>query len=201
MHRTLCLLAALSLFGCTGQLRDGLRPGEDAPASQEIPTTPAQPGTPVVPQEPELPEVPQAFERTRDKLTLLPFKVRHQRLAALAERPLDDAIFDALDYHRYELGDFNYAQGIRPDRTWTASKLATWVRALRPFCESSVMREKYESRPNPLRDLIEDAYGRPATPAEETEYQSILAEENLEPNTLFPTACIAILSSTEFVAQ
>lgn len=199
MQRTICLLTLMSLLGCTGQLRESLRLGD----TDEAPGAPTTPGEPVMtPTEPVIPEVTPAFERARDKLTLLPFEVRHRRLAALADRPLDDAIFEALDYHRYELGDFNYAQGIRPDRTWTAAKLATWVRALLPICGSQALRQKYAGRTAlNVQGFIEDAYGRPATQEDVDMVQEVLQEEKLEGDVAFEAACIALLSSTEFVAQ
>lgn len=180
-----CLLA----LGCSGQIDDPLGTAEGpGTATRRDPTSPDAPVGP-------------AFELPRDKLLLLPFDVRMNKLAAVAGVSLDDPIFSELYRQRYELGDHDYASGTAPDLGWTASRMTTWLRALRPVCASDAMRARYPSIRDGLDALVLAAYGRRATDADRAQYDATVAGAGLDPETERNTMCLAILSSAELVAQ
>ena len=142
-----------------------------------------------------------AFELPRDRLLLLPFDVRMNKLAAVVGAPLDDPMFDALWEKRYELGDHDYARGTAPDLGWSASRMTVWLRALRPVCASEAMRARYPSLRDGLDDFVLAAYGRRATDADLAQYDAAVSGAALDPETERNTMCLAMLSAAEMVAQ
>lgn len=143
-----------------------------------------------------------AFEAARDKLLLLPFDVRLNRLASVAGVPASDPIFDEVRRQRYELGDHDYANGTAPDLTWTASRMAVWLRAVEPVCASQAMRDRHPSLRDGLDDFVLAAYGRRATPDDYAAYdEEVAASGALDPDAERRAMCLALLSTTELVAR
>jgi len=179
----LALAAASMLPACTGDI-EILRRGEapNAPAATN--------------------EESEAFELAVEQPQLLPYNVRLGRLSAVVGVPTSDPVFELVRKNRTGLGDHDFANGQQPDRLWTASRMSLWVRSLKPVCASKAMRDRYPELPADLGALIENAFGRPATDEDRaivTEALSTASE--LDEATRYQTACLALLSSAEFVVQ
>lgn len=178
----LALAVAPLLAACTGDI-DILKHDEEkaAPAATE--------GT-------------EGFELAIEQPQLLPFNVRIGRVAAVIGLPTTDPVFDLLRKNRTSLGDHDFANGQQPDRLWTASRMSLWVRSLQPICASKAMRDRYPSLPADLGALIENAFGRPATDEDRAIVTEALASApELDETIRYQTACLALLSSAEFVVQ
>lgn len=140
------------------------------------------------------------FNLDRDNIRLLPFAVRLGRLSLLLDLPESDPAFAVMLARRYDLGDYDFAKGIHPDLTWTTSRMANWVAAVRPICNSPAMKERYPEFPLDLAALMGDAYGFPPAPVDLEVYESLLGDANLDEPTRYETVCLAVLSQLEFVA-
>lgn len=143
-----------------------------------------------------------AFKLSRTSVRLLPFKVRMRKLVATTGIEANDPAFEPLKSARYELGDFDHARSIRPDLSWNAAKMATWVRGLKPVCAADAFKQKYPNLPEDLNALILASYGREATEQDLEIVDDILPPDaNLNPAQRHQMICIAVLSSMEFMAQ
>lgn len=186
MTRTLgvlALAAASLLAACTGDI-DVF--GHDQPAKAPESST----------------ESVEGFDLAIEQPQLLPFNVRIGRVAAVVGLPTTDPVFELLRKNRTGLGDHDFANGQQPDRLWTASRMALWVRSLKPVCASKAMRDRYPSLPADLPALVENAFGRPATDDDRAIVTEALASATeLDEATRYEIACLALLSSAEFVVQ
>ena len=161
------------------------------------------------------------FELERENIRLLPFAVRLSRLTRLLDRPAEDPMFAQMNARRFELGDYDFSQNINPDLNWSSTRMSHWVAALRPICSSPTMKQRYPEFPLDLPELMHDAYGYPPSSAELEPYAALFdqaetGEEDGENDSIggeqspasaltdevrYETACIAVLSSLEFVSQ
>jgi hypothetical protein len=196
--------AALSccLLSCTGiidgEKQAGGTPGE-ATAAPGLGTNPnsGTPGQTMTPGQAELPKfkVPAQFP------VLLPFDVRVSRLLAVVGLPYSDPAFDLMRANATQLGDYDYANGLEPDNTWTAFKMSLWVQSLKPVCASPAMLTRYPSHPESLGLLVEAAYGRSLSEQDSADMTAALGSLPLLAESRTQTTCLAVLSSLEFLAQ
>ncbi len=148
------------------------------------------------------PEVlPDPFELNRANVKLLPFRVRFNRLQQLTGLPAEDPVFDILRARRYELGDYDYASGVNPDLTWTASRISVWISAMLPVCRSAAMMKRFPRFPDDLAALITTAYGLPVTDDELSDYATLLGDASLDEAARHDSICVAVLTALEFVAK
>lgn len=221
-RRSLAALLALGLTACSGD-EPVTSAGESQASAGETSTGGGEPATTTgddgddtttgAPQEPDNP-----FDLNRENVRLLPFAVRLGRLTSLLDRPESDPAFALLLSRRYDLGDYNYAEGIGPDLTWGAGKMATWAAAMRPVCASPAYQERYPEMPLDLPALMRDAWGFEPTPADLEDYAELFKAPDPEAPPPDPDdkgsqvhiltdaeraeiACLAVLSSLEFVGQ
>jgi hypothetical protein len=190
-----------SLQACTGIVA-GERPGGDKEGSLPVggpsgpggsngtpgPTTPTQGAVPNF-------KVPAQFP------VLLPFGVRISRLTTVVGLPYSDAAFELLRANATQLGDYDYANGLEPDNTWTAFKMSLWVQSLKPVCASSAMLARYPSLPESSSELLEAAYGRSISERDTADMTAALGSLPLSAESRTQTTCLAVLSSLEFLAQ
>jgi hypothetical protein len=201
--RLAALLAVFSasLQACTGIVagerpdrdKEGFLPvgGASGPSGSNGtpgPTTPTQRAVPNF-------KVPAQFP------VLLPFKVRISRLSAVVGLPYSDSAFELLRANATQLGDYDYANGLEPDNTWTAFKMSLWVQSLKPVCASSAMLTRYPSLPESSSELLEAAYGRSITERDTADMTAALGSLPLSAESRTQTTCLAVLSSLEFLAQ
>lgn len=181
------LVAATAAAGCTGDI-ETFGSGND-------PQAPAGPGE-------EGKVGSEALDLAAEQPQLLPFNVRLSRLAAVVGVPTTDPIFDTVRKNRTNLGDHDFANGQQPDRLWSSSRMSLWVRSLKPVCASAAMKDRYPSLPANMPAMIDNAFGRPATDEDKANVEAALADAaDLPEATRYQIACLAILSSAEFVVQ
>ncbi len=141
-----------------------------------------------------------AFAQPAVQVRLLPFSVRLAKVSAVVGKPSTDPMFSELLRRRYQLGDYDFANGIVADNQWSASRMTNWVDALKPVCASADMVTRFPDLAG--RDL--DAFHKSATGRTLTQDELVVFGEALlgltgaERDT---TTCLAVLSSLEFVAQ
>ena len=169
--------------GMIGEDGKIIKPG-DGTTEQPVETIPLTPG----------------FTIEKTEVRLLPFHIRMEKLSRVTGLALDDPLFDELWGHRYDLGDHNYGQGIGPDLSWNASKMSVWVESLQPVCNSEAVAVKFPSLPDNPGDMISAAYGRPAGAEDLADFQAVLGEVPLDEAARYQSVCLAILTSSEFVA-
>ena len=178
------LVAAALLLGCTGDIET------------------FGPGEPVQAAAPEEEITNEAFDLATEQPQLLPFSVRMSRLAAVVGVPANDPVFALVRKNRTTLGDHDFANGQQPDRLWSASRMAVWVRSLKPVCSSTAMRTRYPALPADLPALIENAFGRPASDDDRANVEAAIGDASeLSEAVRYQTICLAVLSSAEFVVQ
>ena len=198
---TLSLLALTS--GCVGSVSiDGEpdRPRRDTTTPGEDPAAPAGDDTVATPEAP-VADLSPAFEASPERVKLLPFRARRARLVHLTGLPSDDPVFETLDHYRYELGDHDYANGLRPDQNWTAQRISTWVRAILPICSHASLAARFPDFPDQPDAFVLSAYGRRATADDRATLTESLDGLDLDRDATARAACVALLSTTEFVAR
>lgn len=194
------LLALMISAGCAGEFDVVADPesSERFPSATDeeggVTGGPADPGVETVPLKP-------GFAIEKNEVRLLPFHIRLAKVSRVVALPPSDPIFSELLAHRYELGDHNFGQSIGADLSWNASKMAVWVEALRPVCASEAMATAYPTLPEELNAMLLAAYGREATPEDLADYDAVLADATLSDADRYEAVCLAVLTSSEFVAQ
>lgn len=192
----------LMLSACAGEF-DMSSDGPDTDAMFGTPGATNPDGTPVDPTA-ETPvqteELTPGFSIERNEVRLLPFHVRVQKLAQVSGLDPQDPMFDEVWAGRYDLGDHNYGQGIGPDLSWNASKMAKWVEALQPLCASEQMATLYDL-PADTGALLAAAYGRTPDAEEVAMFTDAVDAQMLDEAARYQAICLAILTSSEFVAQ
>lgn len=145
--------------------------------------------------------LPDPFELDRENIKLLPFKVRFNKLQQLVGLPAEDPTFDVLRARRYELGDYDYASGVNPDLTWTASKISVWLAAVLPVCRSQALLTRFPAFPDDLPDFLAAAFGTIPSADQLDDFESLLGDANLDDAARHDSVCAVVLTSLEFVAR
>jgi hypothetical protein len=194
----ICLLCA---SGCFGKSEVGMST-DPASLPPGLPTDAVPVDHPqVVVQPPPVDHtVTAAFTLPRERVSLIPFQVRLTKLAAVLGVSAADPLLAGIRANRLDLGDSDFANGVRPDRGWTAAKIALWVRELKPVCASATMKARF-TLPKDLEALVPVAYGRRAEPADRQLLEEAIAGITLTDVEKHDAACLAILSSAEFVSR
>ena len=115
-------------------------------------------------------------------------------------KPTSDAMFSELVRRRYQLGDYDFANGIVADNQWSASRMSNWVDSLKPVCASADMAQRFPELAG--RDL--DAFYKAATGRTLTQDEIAVFGEaitGLTGEERDATTCLAVFASLEFVAQ
>ncbi|WP_236514913.1 hypothetical protein [Sandaracinus amylolyticus] len=189
--RARALLLAMLLAGCSGIVLDGAA-GPTGSGPNDPPDDPSDPVEPTTPDDP--------FALDRETPRLLPFETRLARVAAVAGIETSDPLLAPMRDQAVALGGYDHSRGILPDSSWNATRIAGWVRAVRPVCQSDAMRTRYPAVPGADLDaLIQAAWGRAATAEDRTEIESAVA--GLPEDAARESACLAVLSAGEAVLQ
>jgi hypothetical protein len=173
----------------------------DNPAKPRIPGGGVVPGAPIAGPvaAPPKPRTEKAFVPSADRIALLPFHVRLNRLAAVAGVATTDSMFAELQARRLDLGAHDFGANVAPDLTWSAQRMTTWVQALFPVCDDNRMKARYPDWRTSLDPFARAAWGRPSTAEDLQLLDAAVADE--------PTAnkwrasCLTLLSSLELVSQ
>lgn len=185
----LALAAVLATTSCVNEMPAATPPpGHAASPADEEHAPPA--GSPIG-----------GFEIRRDAPVLLPFWVRHQKLAAILDVPTTDPVFAFLVENRLLLGDNDHASGVAPELSWNPAKMSLWAKAVRPVCAHPNLKARH---PFLNIDLPRSAWGRDVTPDEAEGIRADLDAvygPGVQSEARDEAACIAILSSLEMVTQ
>jgi len=189
----LAIVAVLTQACGSGTLRN-LESAEPRDGSTGAPsgTAPDSSNTTIAPEG-------SAFAAEPGVVKLLPFDRRLRKLAFVIDVPPEDAIFDGLVARRLDLGASDYARGVAPAPSWTASKVAIWSELMLPLCESTPLRSRFPDLPAELDPFFEAAYGR-APLNEDREALAPIVEGDFSADDRYTLTCLAILSSVEFVS-
>jgi hypothetical protein len=142
-----------------------------------------------------------AFEVARNQVELLPFRVRLARVAQVAGVTTDDPMLEEIRARAAELGDHDFATGVRPNLAWTAARMSTWVKALKPVCTAEAFRARYPDLASDPSALIAAAWGRTATEADLADVTAALDGVAIDDEERTQAVCFAVLSAVEFVAR
>jgi hypothetical protein len=142
-----------------------------------------------------------AFEVPKGQVELLPFRVRLARIAQVAGVTTDDPMLAEIQGRAAELGDHDFATGVRPNLAWTAARMSTWINALKPVCTSEAFRARYPDLGEDPSALIAAAWGRPATEADLADVEAALDGAAIDSEERTQAVCFAVLSSVELVAK
>jgi hypothetical protein len=142
-----------------------------------------------------------AFEVPKNQVELLPFRVRLARIAQVAGVTTDDPMLAEIRDRAAELGDHDFATGVRPNLAWTAARMSTWVKALKPVCTSEAFRARYPDLGTDPSALIAAAWGRPASEADLADIEAALDGADIDSEERTQAVCFAVLSSVELVAK
>ncbi len=189
-----CFVAAAFLAGCDGLIDSPLNPTVDL--KPKDPTVVVEPGAALPPSRVR---TDRAFAPSTDRVALLPFQVRMNKLSAITGLPTSDAMFAELTKRKLDLGAHDFGANVAPDLTWSAQRMSTWVQALFPVCDDARLKTRYPDWRTSLDQFSRAAWGRPSTAEDLALLDAVIAEE--------PTAnrwrasCLMLLSSIELVAQ
>jgi hypothetical protein len=185
---TRLLICMVTLAGCEGVLEDGVLTA--APRSvEEAPPAPT-------------PTVLPAEERERvvlppERLTLLPFEVRLKRLATAVELPVSDAVFHGLRARAGDLGAHDFVNGVAPDLSWTAQRMATWVEGILPVCADMRVQARYADWTTALPAFSLRAWGRAST---NDDLADLAPPMGLTAAQAWRIHCVSLLSSAELLS-
>lgn len=203
----ICALLTLSCTGIVDDKGTGVPdPGTGTPPTTQNPgVTPSGggsgsgtvPGTPPPPTPGEPAREPFRVRNTTPEL--LPFDVRVRRIASAVGVPVTNPMFAQMEKNKTKLGDYDFANGVQPEPSWLANRIAGWIDALKPICGSPEMKAKYPSLPASLPALVRQAWGRPPTAEDTAIFTDALAASGATPEVAYESTCMAVFSAAEFV--
>jgi hypothetical protein len=168
-------------------------------------TFPSQVGVPQVgnpaPQSNPATMTERAFVPPQDRVALLPFFVRMERLSTVTGVPLSDSIYGELVSHRLDLGAHDFGSNVAADLSWSAQKMVTWAKAVTPVCEDGRLKTKYPNWSSQLDAFALSAWGRPATPEDRESLIAVAGDAPLGAASEWKAVCITLLSSMEMLTQ
>lgn len=203
MRHKLSVAFALGLLpglaACYSGVGDGNRPAQadDSASGAEGDGDGDAPGTSGSDPLEEEPEHP--YSLPGDQVNLMPFHARLANLAMVLGVEQDDPILDTVKDVRYQLGDHDWANGYAADLRWSADRMQVWVRALKPICDSSVMRTRYPDLVQDPGSLQRVAWGREPTGEDLDAMSSMMTSSDHDWDTQYRLMCLAVLSSLDFV--
>ena len=139
-----------------------------------------------------------SFSLVRKSVQLLPFKIRVTKMQNLLGST-DAALYAGLQSRRFELGDFDYAQSVAPDLTWTEARIQLWIESIQPLCSSGQFRARFPY-PASANAFIKAAYGRETNATDDTLLAEIAKLSDIDQNQKGEMLCTVVLSSLEFLA-
>lgn len=180
------LFLCVALAGCEGAISP-LAPAPTSPSPDPLPTP-----DPVVVERPTV-TLPAAG------LKLLPFEVRLSRTAAAVGLSPSDPVFDAVRAERLALGAHDFANGVSPDLTWNAQRMATWAQVMLPVCNDSRVRANLGAwETGGVEKFASAGWGRASTAEDLSDLSGTLA---LTGDEGWVSTCLALTSSTELLVQ
>jgi len=130
---------------------------------------------------------------------LVPFEMRLRRIANTLGVSTDNAMFADMNKNSLKLGDYDYANGALPDGSWNANRVAAWLLALKPVCNSPEMKAKYPSLPESLPALVRAAWGHVPSAEDTADFESAIAATGADAAVNYESTCMAVFTAAEFV--
>jgi hypothetical protein len=130
---------------------------------------------------------------------LVPFEMRQRRIANALGVTVDNPMFGNMNTNSLKLGDYDYANGALPDGSWNANRIAAWINALKPVCNSPEMKAKYPALPQNLPELIRAAWGHVPSADDTADFQNAIAASGGDEATNYESTCMAVFTAAEFV--
>ena len=130
---------------------------------------------------------------------LVPFEMRQRRIASALGVTVDNAMFANMNTNSLKLGDYDYANGALPDGSWNANRIAAWINALKPVCNSAEMKAKYPALPQNLPELIRAAWGHVPSAEDTADFQDAIAAAGADPAVNYESTCMAVFTAAELV--
>jgi hypothetical protein len=130
---------------------------------------------------------------------LVPFEMRQRRIANTLGVSVDNPMFADMNKNSLKLGDYDYANGALPDGSWNANRIAAWINALKPVCNSPEMKAKYPALPDSLPALIRAAWGHVPSADDTADFQSAIAATGGDDAVNYESTCMAVFTAAEFV--
>ena len=193
-------LCALLSVACTGIFEGQTTNGQGAPdPSRNQPTTTGRGGSTAgtTPTDTKEAEVPFKVKNTEPEL--VPFEMRQRRIANTLGVSVDHAMFADMNKNSLKLGDYDYANGALPDGSWNANRIAAWINALKPVCNSAEMKAKYPALPANLPELIRTAWGHVPSAEDTADIQNAIAGSGGDEVVNYESTCMAVFTAAEFV--
>ncbi len=131
---------------------------------------------------------------------LVPFDMRVRRIATALGVPVDHPMFGDMYKNNLKLGDYDYANGALSDNhSWNANRIAAWINALKPVCNSAEMKAKYPALPDNLPALIRAAWGHVPSADDTADFQSAITANGGDAAVNYESTCMAVFTAAEFV--
>ncbi len=130
---------------------------------------------------------------------LVPFDMRVRRIATAIGVDVTHPMFADMYTNSLKLGDYDYANGALPDGSWNANRIAAWLNALKPVCNSAEMKAKYPALPADLPALIRAAWGHIPSADDAADFQNAIAAAGATPAVNYESTCMAVFTAAEFV--
>lgn len=193
---------ALLSVACTGLFEGQTTNGQaEADPSSNHPTTIGGSGGSVTPTNTPTETVPAGvpFKVKNTEPELVPFEMRQRRIANALGVAVDHAMFADMNKNSLKLGDYDYANGALPDGSWNANRIAAWINALKPICNSAEMKAKYPALPANLPELIRTAWGHVPSADDTSDFADAIAANGGDTATNYESTCMAVFTAAEFV--
>ena len=128
----------------------------------------------------------------------LPYEALLKRLISVVERTAPNQITE-LRVRQFELGGYNFTQGILPNLTWTPAKQRIWLVQIAKSCNLLASTKNYPY-PEKYADFFQRALGRPLDAIDIKQQEAVNARTDLSNQQKFEALCTSILTRVEFVA-
>jgi len=193
-------VCALLSVACTG-IFDGQTHSDQSGAnpSPNKPTPNGSAGTGPTNPTPTAVAPGDPFKVRNTEPELVPFEMRLRRIASALGVKVDNPMFADMNKNSLKLGDYDYANGALPDGSWNANRIAAWLNALKPVCNSPEMRAKYPALPENLPTLIRAAWGHVPSAEDTADFQNAITAVNADPAVTYESTCMAVFTAAEFV--
>jgi len=188
-------MCALLWVACTGTFED---PTQGDPRSKQPAAAPSGPNSACL-SSGEAPEVGAPFKVRNTEPELVPFDMRVRRIANAIGVEVTHPMFANMYKNSLKLGDYDYANGALPDFSWNANRIAAWLNALKPVCNSAEMKAKYPALPENLPALIRAAWGHLPSAEDTADFRSAIAAADSDAAIDYESSCMAVFTAAEFV--
>jgi hypothetical protein len=191
---------ALFSVACTGIFEGQAQNDQSAASSSPTQSMTAGGGSSSTASTPRTPVPAGApFKVRNTEPELVPFEMRLRRIANALGVSIDNSMFANMNENGLKLGDYDYANGALPDGSWNANRIAAWLNALKPVCNSPEMKAKYPALPENMAALIRAAWGHVPSADDTDDFRAAIAASAGDATVNYESICMAVFTAAEFV--